>query len=52
MERGDSETLYDSREELEKSRKGKERATDVSPAPRETIFKVDDDSDDEGHRLR
>ena len=25
MERGDSETLYDSREELEKSRKGKER---------------------------
>ncbi len=42
-----------SREDLEMrrsgSRKGKERATEASPVPQETIFKVDDDSDEEGH---
>jgi hypothetical protein len=42
------EGRYDSREDLPPSRKGKERATEATP--QETIFKVDDDSDDEGHR--
>lgn len=41
-----------SREDVEMrsgSRKGKERATEASPVPQETIFRVDDDSDEEGH---
>lgn len=40
---------YDSREDLSRSRKGKERATEATP--QETIFRVDDEeSDEEGRR--